>query len=187
MPQPFRLPKLGKNDSWLRIVAVIVVLGIGLYSAWQREKEQQRADQRPPANEIEEPRLKLPPIAASEREATPESEPPRVAETPAAEARRIIPGQSIRDQNGRLVFRGDIDVGATLTRISRNERLDFAHDGIVFQNRERRLPRKPANYYREYVHPTPGLGGPGPQRIVTGREGEIYYTPDHYRSFRRLD
>jgi guanyl-specific ribonuclease Sa len=57
----------------------------------------------------------------------------------------------------------------------------------VFQNREKRLPQKPAGYYREWVHPTPGLRGPGPQRIVTGKEGEIYYSPDHYETFRRLD
>jgi guanyl-specific ribonuclease Sa len=61
------------------------------------------------------------------------------------------------------------------------------NDGAEFQNRERRLPKRPAGYYREWVHPTPGLGGPGPQRIVTGGEGEIYYTPDHYRTFERLD
>ncbi len=186
MPQPIRIPKLGKRDSWLRVVVVLVLLGIGLYSAWQKEREQRPAEQPPPAHDAAEPRLKLPPIASSERESAPQAESPRSAEAPAT-ASRIIAGQSIRDQNGRLVFRGDIDVGPTLERIDRNERLEFSHDGIVFQNRERRLPRKPANYYREYVHPTPELGGPGPQRIVTGREGETYYTPDHYRSFRRLD
>ncbi len=183
MPQPIRIPKLGKKDSWLRVVVVLVLLGIGLYSAWQRE---QQPAEPPPATDAAEPRLKLPPIAANKREPTPEVQSSRPAEAPAT-ARTIITGQTIRDQNGRLVFRGDVDVGPTLERIDRSERLEFAHDGIVFQNRERRLPRKPANYYREFVHPTPELGGPGPQRIVMGREGETYYTPDHYRSFRRLD
>jgi filamentous hemagglutinin len=31
--------------------------------------------------------------------------------------------------------------------------------------------------------PTPGVSGPGPQRIVTGKNGEMYYTPDHYDTF----
>ena len=38
-------------------------------------------------------------------------------------------------------------------------------------------------YYREYVVPTPGINGAGPQRIVVGRFGEWYYTPDHYKTF----
>jgi len=32
-----------------------------------------------------------------------------------------------------------------------------------------------------------GINGAGPQRIVTGNGGEIYYTPDHYQTFIRLD
>ncbi|WP_404995342.1 ribonuclease domain-containing protein [Cupriavidus pauculus] len=27
------------------------------------------------------------------------------------------------------------------------------------------------------------MSGVGPQRIVTGRNGEVYYTPDHYKTF----
>jgi guanyl-specific ribonuclease Sa len=85
------------------------------------------------------------------------------------------------------LFRGTVDVGPTLRRIGQGEKLRFAHDGIIFENRERRLPKKPAGYYREYVHPTPKIGGPGPQRIVTGKEGETFYTHDHYQTFLRLD
>jgi guanyl-specific ribonuclease Sa len=82
---------------------------------------------------------------------------------------------------------GDVDIGSTLGRIRRGERLHFSHDGSTFENRERRLPQRPAGYYKEYVHPTPGVDGPGPQRIVAGKQGEIYYTPDHYRTFQRMD
>ncbi len=46
-------------------------------------------------------------------------------------------------------------------------------------SREGRSP----GYYREYVRPTPGVSGPGPQRIVVGRGGEMYYTSDHYQTF----
>jgi filamentous hemagglutinin len=93
----------------------------------------------------------------------------------------------IRDLEGRIVHRGSVDVSNTVARIMRGEEIDFPNDGAVFQNRERRLPRKASGYYREWVHPTSGVRGPGPQRIVTGEEGEIYYTPDHYRTFYRLD
>jgi filamentous hemagglutinin len=113
----------------------------------------------------------------------------RLAERPLSSStiRTTIPRQTIRNEDGRVAFRGDVDVSQTLDRIERGERLDFPNDGTTFQNRERRLPRKPAGYYKEYVHSTPTLSGPGPQRIVVGRGGETYYTPDHYRTFERLD
>ncbi|ELK4807854.1 hypothetical protein RVS41_005214 [Pseudomonas aeruginosa] len=45
------------------------------------------------------------------------------------------------------------------------------------------MPVKPVGYYTEYVHPTPGVTGPGAQRIVVGKGGEMYYTADHYKTF----
>ena len=92
----------------------------------------------------------------------------------------------ITNENGRVIFRGDVDVGPTLDRIDRGQRLRFSHDGIVFQNREKRLPIKPSGYYREFIHPTKGESGPGGQRVVIGRDGEAYYSPDHYRTFQRV-
>jgi RHS repeat-associated protein len=71
----------------------------------------------------------------------------------------------------------------TLDRINRGERFPHRNDGSVFQNREGLLPPQPFGYYREYVVPTPGITGPGAQRIIIGQGGEIYYTPDHYRTF----
>ena len=51
--------------------------------------------------------------------------------------------------------------------------------------RTRLLPSRPEGYYREFVHPTPGVRGPGPQRVVQGQGGELFYSPDHYgTSFR---
>jgi filamentous hemagglutinin len=92
----------------------------------------------------------------------------------------------LRDLEGRVVFRGTIDLTNTIRRIDRGKRLSFPNDGSVFQNRERRLPKKPSGYYREFVHPTDGLSGPGPQRVVVGQESETYYTPDHYQTFHRV-
>ncbi|MCE9607178.1 MAG: hypothetical protein K8U03_20015 [Planctomycetia bacterium] len=93
---------------------------------------------------------------------------------------------SLRDQDGRVVYRGDIDLRPVLERIDSGRRLRFSHDGSTFQNREGRLPKHPAGYYQEWVVPTPGEDGPGPQRIVTGAQGEVWYTHDHYRSFQRI-
>lgn len=98
----------------------------------------------------------------------------------------IVQGMKIKDLDGRVVYEGPIDLTDTLERISAGERLRFRNDGSVFGNRERRLPPRQAGYYREWVHPTPELDGPGPQRVVTGEKGEIYYTHDHYRTFKKL-
>jgi guanyl-specific ribonuclease Sa len=155
-------------DPWLRVVVVAVVVGLAAYSAWQRQ---------PNLGPVERPT----PSITEEPPRTAPAEPNHKADGP------VIASQTIRDQDGRVIFRGDVDVSPTLERIKRGDRLSFSHDGIVFQNRERRLPQKPAGYYHEFVHPTPRISGPGPQRIIVGREGETYYTPDHYRTFKRLD
>ena len=81
---------------------------------------------------------------------------------------------------------GELDLTATLVRIARGEGFPHRNDGGVFGNRERRLPDRPGGYYREYVHPTPGVSGPGPQRLVIGAGGDMWYTPDHYDSFRAV-
>lgn len=62
----------------------------------------------------------------------------------------------------------------------------YSKDGAVFGNRERLLPRKPRGYYREFTVPTPGSHNRGPRRIIAGRDGEYYYTDDHYRRFKRI-
>lgn len=98
----------------------------------------------------------------------------------------LVRNVRILDQDHRIVYRGDVDLAPTLNRIEKGVRLRFPNDGSVFQNRERRLPAKPSGYYHEFVHPTPGVSGPGAQRMVLGRDGEVYYTSDHYRSFRRI-
>ena len=75
---------------------------------------------------------------------------------------------------------------ATLLLIRAGGPFPFAKDGTVFGNREQRLPRKARAYYREYTVTTPGARDRGARRIVAGRGGELYYTDDHYRRFRRI-
>lgn len=74
----------------------------------------------------------------------------------------------------------------TLERIHRGGPFPYPKDGALFHNRERLLPVKPRNYYREYTVPTPGVRTRGARRIVVGAQGEAYYTDDHYRSFKRI-
>ena len=107
------------------------------------------------------------------------------ASSPAADP-LVITGLSLRDSSGRTIYRGQIDLAPTIERIAAGRRLRFPNDGTTFQNRENRLPRRPPGYYREWVVPTPKEPGPGPQRLITGEGGEVWYTSDHYRSFRRV-
>ena len=97
-----------------------------------------------------------------------------------------IEDQVIRNLNGQIVFQGTVDLQPTLDRIRRGDQNSHRNDGTTFQNRERRLPAKPAGYYKEYVHSTHGISGPGPQRVIVGKDGDAWYTPDHYQTFRRL-
>ncbi|MDX2012587.1 MAG: M48 family metalloprotease [Myxococcaceae bacterium] len=74
----------------------------------------------------------------------------------------------------------------TLAAIAANGPFPFDRDGIEFKNREGRLPYRPGGYYREYTVVTPGERTRGARRIVTGANGERYYTDDHYGSFSRV-
>ncbi|WP_395359665.1 ribonuclease domain-containing protein [Streptomyces sp. YH02] len=74
----------------------------------------------------------------------------------------------------------------TLALIARGGPFPYARDGAVFSNFERILPREQRGYYREYTVKTPGERDRGARRIVTGRDGEIYWTDDHYESFREV-
>jgi len=71
----------------------------------------------------------------------------------------------------------------TLELIEAGGPFPYARDGVVFQNRERILPSRRRGYYHEYTVPTPGEGDRGARRIVTGGQGERYWTADHYDSF----
>jgi ribonuclease T1 len=74
----------------------------------------------------------------------------------------------------------------TLELIARGGPYPYERDGVVFGNRERLLPEKPRGYYREYTVRTPGVSHRGARRVVAGKGGELYYTDDHYASFRRI-
>jgi ribonuclease T1 len=114
------------------------------------------------------------------------SGPPDVPVAEAATSRLIIPDIVVRDTDGRVAWRGDVDLAPALARIEAGERDAHRNDGGVFGNREGLLPARPSGHYREYVVRTPGIAHAGPQRLVIGRDGEVFYTSDHYASFRRI-
>lgn len=133
------------------------------------------------------------PLTDEPSDAPPAAAPPPVAEAPAEEippaagapsgsglpvSGPVVANAEVRSF-GEVVYRGPVDLRETLNGIENGsvERRD------TFENREGLLPDRPGGYYAEWVHPTAGIGGAGPQRIVTGARGEIYYTPDHYSSF----
>lgn len=99
-----------------------------------------------------------------------------------AEARRYV------DQVLPVVQVDDLprEVRETLTLIKQGGPFPYKRDGVMFSNRERRVPAQPNGYYREYTVPTPGARDRGARRIIVGKPGEYYYTDDHYNTFRRI-
>ena len=74
----------------------------------------------------------------------------------------------------------------TIALIRKGGPFPYERDGFVFGNLEKRLPVQARGYYREYTVRTPGAGNRGARRIVAGRGGELYYTDDHYQSFKTI-
>jgi ribonuclease T1 len=74
----------------------------------------------------------------------------------------------------------------TIELIQRDGPFPYRQDGAVFQNRERLLPARPNGYYHEYTVKTPGSPDRGARRIIAGDKGELYYTDDHYDSFKQV-
>jgi ribonuclease T1 len=62
----------------------------------------------------------------------------------------------------------------------------YARDGVIFNNFEKRLPKRQRGYYREFTVKTPGIRNRGARRIVCGQPVECYYSADHYQTFRRI-
>jgi len=74
----------------------------------------------------------------------------------------------------------------TIILIRKGGPFPYPKDGVFFGNREKILPPRERGWYREYTVKTPGARDRAARRIVTGRDGTLYYTDDHYRSLRRI-
>jgi guanyl-specific ribonuclease Sa len=75
---------------------------------------------------------------------------------------------------------------ATLKRIENGEIDPHRNDGAIFKNREGLLPKRDEGYYKEYVYRESGSISPGEKRVIVGRDGDVYFTRDHYDSFERI-
>jgi filamentous hemagglutinin len=112
--------------------------------------------------------------------------PPATLPSAAPATELVMRDVTVRDSDGRVAWRGDVDLAPVLERIAAGERDPHRNDGGIFGNREGLLPARARGYYREYVVRTPGITHVGPQRVVLGRDGEVFYTADHYESFQRV-
>lgn len=74
----------------------------------------------------------------------------------------------------------------TIRLIRQGGPFPYERDGVFFGNYERLLPHRSRGYYLEYTVKTPGVKSRGARRMVAGRGGELYYTDDHYKTFRRV-
>ena len=83
-----------------------------------------------------------------------------------------------------------IEARQTVALIRRGGPFPYRKDGSVFGNYEGLLPKQKRGYYHEFTVITPGKRGRGARRIVVGGDWrttrEIYYTDNHYASFRRI-
>ena len=74
----------------------------------------------------------------------------------------------------------------TLQLIEQGGPFPYRKDGVVFGNRERKLPKQRYGYYHEYTVKTPEARNRGARRIISGSTHEYYYSDDHYRSFQGI-
>jgi filamentous hemagglutinin len=97
---------------------------------------------------------------------------------------RFVHGVTIVDRGRVIATNQTVDVNPTLEAIQTSgiNGRNYANDG---RGGSQLLPAKGPGYYQEFdvVDQHPGTIGRGPERIVTGRGGEVYYTGDHYRTF----
>jgi guanyl-specific ribonuclease Sa len=79
-----------------------------------------------------------------------------------------------------------IRINDSFNRIRSGGPYPYERDNTVFKNKEGELPDKPAGYYHEFtVEPLSGSTR-GTMRLVTGLNGEVYYTDNHYKAFVKI-
>jgi ribonuclease T1 len=85
-----------------------------------------------------------------------------------------------------MLARLPAEADRTLQLIDQGGPFPYPADGVVFGNFERHLPLHPRGYYHEYTVRTPGERDRGARRLITGQGGELFYTQDHYNSFKAV-
>jgi RHS repeat-associated protein len=85
---------------------------------------------------------------------------------------------------GQTIYRGPRDLTQPLQQIENGTLKSRGY----FSNTNSQLPIRSRNYYKEYEVKTPGWNKPyaGPERVIRGKNGEAYYSPDHYQTIKRI-
>jgi len=78
------------------------------------------------------------------------------------------------------------EVRDTLLKIKSGFNFSHKRDGSIYKNTENLLPQKEIGDYREYTVPTLRVANRGSRRLVISKDGEIYYTDDHYQTFQQV-
>ena len=97
---------------------------------------------------------------------------------------------SIDEASGLPVVRlADLppEAADTVALIEAGGPFPYADDGETFLNSAGLLPVREAGYYSVYTVEAPGSAEPSTRRIVSGTDGELYWTDDLYESFRRIE
>ena len=177
-------------------VVIVVALVAALIAVWVSQRGQSTPSAQPPiaappianpapapiANPAPTPRPPIANPAPTPRPpiANPAPAPRPPIASPAAPAAADLELSSIADADERAA------VAAVAAAIDRGGPFAYRRDGVVFENREGRLPSRPRGYWHEYTVPTPGEDDRGARRLVAGAAAELFYSRDHYRSFRRI-
>jgi len=162
---------MNRRNEWLGILAVIaLVIVLGAIQFW-------------PASSAPSGAVQIDSQDRSQSEASPSLD---------TESER---GESDADTSAdtEIVYEWIIDVDDlpdeaidTLLLIDDGGPYPYRQDSSTFQNREGYLPQRSRNYYQEFTVETPGLDHRGALRIVTGADGEMYWTDDHYDTFAQI-
>jgi guanyl-specific ribonuclease Sa len=116
----------------------------------------------------------------------PQPTPPRVERpAPAPTAAPQAPPTDEREQQVQRVIAAMDATGRPPAGVAQGGRKGGPKG--LFDNAEGRLPRQPRGYYTETdVWPRQPGRNRGAERLVFGKAGEVYYTGDHYRTFRQV-
>jgi ribonuclease T1 len=102
------------------------------------------------------------------------------------DAARLAPAAPVSNLRTVLVSQLPAEGVDTLRLIESGGPFRYDKDGATFANREGLLPQHKSGWYQEYTVITPGSQDRGARRIIGGKDGERYYTDDHYASYREV-